>query len=78
MIRCLSHCLPCLGCLTIAPPGGWKPGAGRTKTGPVCRMGIVEIETGTNCIDVLVGAAVVSLIEAVVGVEVGARMVIGN
>jgi len=39
---------------------------------------MVPIETGTNCIGVLVCPAEVNLIEAVVGLEVGARMVMGK
>ena len=68
-----------MGCRTIVPAGGLNPtGAGLTETGTVGRMGIVEMETGTNCIDDVAGAAVVSRMEAVVGLEVGARIVIGN
>ena len=68
-----------MGCRTIVPAGGLNPtGAGLTETGTVGRMGIVEMETGTNCIDEVAGAAVVSRMEAVVGLEVGARIVIGN
>ena len=68
-----------MGCLIMVPPDGLKPkGAGRTATGPVCRSGNVAIETGTNCMDELAGAVVVNLIEAIVGLDAGARIVIGN
>ncbi len=68
-----------MACLTIVPCEGLKPtGAGLTDTGPVGRIGMVPIETGTNCIGVLVCPAEVNLIEAVVGLEVGARMVMGK
>jgi|688.fasta_scaffold2845092_1 hypothetical protein len=62
----------------MVPVEGLNPtGAGLTDTGPVGLMGM-GIETGTNCIEVFVCPAEVSLIEAVVGLEVGARMVIGK
>ena len=64
-----------MGCLIMVPPDGLKPkGAGRTATGPVCLSGNVAIETGTNCMDELAGAVVVNLIEAIVGLDAGAKL----
>ena len=72
--------LPCIACLIMVPGDGRNPtGAGLTETGPVGRMLDMEpIETGTNCIEEFVCPVVVNRIEAVPGLEVGARIVMGK
>lgn len=52
--------------------------AGPTVTCPLGLRGRFANETGTNCIGALACPAVVSLIEAVVGLDNGALIVIGN